>query len=110
MRVRILGKYWTLLFSQLRRQRVDGHYIDGLTNAEDRTISIDSRLRGIRELETILHEFEHACDQCADGRVFFVHSEDYVTAKANDLARFLWRLGYRRHAEDSRPPNSGVPL
>ncbi len=97
MRVRILGRYWKLVYEALRRLRIDGHYVDGLTNANDRTIQIDSRLRGFRELETVIHEFEHACDQCHDRRVPFVHSEEFVTAKANDLARLLWRLGYRRH-------------
>lgn len=109
MRVRILGKYWTLAYEALRRSRIEGHYIDGLTNADSRTIHIDSRLRGQRELETIVHEFLHACDQCSDRRVPFVHSEDYVTAKANDLAKLLWRLGYRRNAnaENSGTTDSG---
>ena len=107
MRVRILGRYWTCSFTPLRRQRFDGHYVDGLTDATARTIQIESRLKGQRELEAIIHEFIHACDQCCDASVPFIHSEEYVTAQANDLTRLLWRLGYRRHGNtDSRADNS----
>ncbi len=39
-------------------------------------------------LETLIHEALHACAW----RV----SEKNVTVTAKDIARFLWRLGYRR--------------
>lgn len=38
-------------------------------------------------LETVIHEALHACDWRAQ--------EDKVTVTAKDIARFLWRLGYR---------------
>ena len=99
MRIRILGRYWRFTFGRLRRLRVDGHYIDGITDASNRTIQIDNRIRGQKELETIIHEYLHACDQCADLRVAFIHSEDFVTAQARDLSRLLWKLGYKRNAD-----------
>lgn len=102
MQVTILGLRWRVSFEPLGRVRADGHYVDGITDnakTKGRTIYIDSRLSGERELETILHEYEHACDQCASPAVPFVHSEEYVTQKAKDLARYLWRLGYRRNAD-----------
>lgn len=39
-------------------------------------------------LETLIHEALHACDWKA--------RENKVTDTARDIARFLWRLGYRR--------------
>lgn len=39
-------------------------------------------------LETAIHEALHACDWRA--------GESRVTMTAKDIARFLWRLGYRR--------------
>lgn len=101
MRVRILGKYWKWVIEPLGRFRHDGHYVDGLTNASTRTVHIESRLKGQRELEAFVHEFEHSCDQCSDKNVPFIHSEEYVTAKSRDLARLLWRLGYRRGIDAS---------
>lgn len=39
-------------------------------------------------LETIIHESLHACS--------FLKSETRVTETARDIARFLWRLGFRK--------------
>ena len=39
-------------------------------------------------LETVIHEALHACNWHA--------SEEKVDVTARDVARFLWRLGYRR--------------
>ena len=39
-------------------------------------------------LETAIHESLHACDWSAN--------EDKVTTTARDIARFLWRLGFRK--------------
>ena len=40
-------------------------------------------------LELLIHEALHACNWHA--------SEDKVEMTARDIARFLWRLGYRVH-------------
>ena len=42
-------------------------------------------------LETAIHEGLHACHWNA--------SEENVTQTAYDIARFLWRLNYRKQAE-----------
>ncbi|KKM75775.1 hypothetical protein LCGC14_1386870 [marine sediment metagenome] len=44
-----------------------------------------------RGLITAIHESLHACS--------FLKSEEAVTETAEDIGRFLWRLGYR-HVED----------
>lgn len=101
MRVKILGLYWNLRFESLARYRTDdGKRVDGLCDpakTKGRTIQIESKLIGKSQLEAILHEYEHACDQCHG--VPFVHAEGYVEAKARDLTNILWKLGYRKSAE-----------
>lgn len=44
-----------------------------------------------RGLITAIHEALHACS--------FLKSEDAVTETAEDIGRFLWRLGYRAKVE-----------
>lgn len=44
-------------------------------------------------LETAIHEALHACDWST--------KEDKVEIIAHDIARFLWRLGFRREVEDA---------
>jgi hypothetical protein len=93
-RVKILGKYWRMVFQSLGRHRHEGEKVHGLCDpvvVPKKTILIDSRLSGQLRLESIIHEIIHAGDQCAVG---FVHSEDYVTHLAHDIARILTQLGY----------------
>jgi hypothetical protein len=98
MRVKILGLYWNLRFESLARYRTeDGKRVDGLcdpASTKGRAIQIESKLSGKDQLEAIIHEVEHACDQCQGAP--FVHAEGYVEAKARDLTNILWKLGYRR--------------
>jgi hypothetical protein len=51
------------------------------------SIAIMIPLKEFEGLETALHESLHACN--------FDKSEAQVTQTAHDIARFLWRLGYR---------------
>jgi len=93
-RVKILRKYWRLIFQPLGRHRHEGERVHGLCDpviVPKKTILIDSRLSGQERLEAIIHEIVHASDQCAVG---FVHSEDYVTHLSRDIARILTQLGY----------------
>ena len=85
MKVRILGKNWNLRFTPLSGNQggdCDAPHIPG------KTIRVNSKLSGEKLLETILHECRHAAD--------WGQSEEYVTEEARDIARILWRLGYRR--------------
>jgi hypothetical protein len=43
--------------------------------------------KSLRFLETVIHESLHACH--------YSKSEEHVTRSARDIARLLWRLGYR---------------
>jgi hypothetical protein len=61
---------------------------DGLAFTEDRVIMIDNRLRGQRELETIIHEVIHVQNP--------KWPEIMVEGKAKELAEILWQLHYRK--------------
>ena len=60
----------------------------GLAWKEDRVIAIDKRLKGINELETIIHELEHVQNP--------EWSETKVTKTAKEKAQILWDLGFRK--------------
>ena len=84
MIVRLVGKRWRLQF-------VPRLADDGRCDPPDRphkTISIARRLRGERQLDVLLHELLHACNWQLD--------EEHITQTATDIARVLWRLGYRK--------------
>jgi len=51
-------------------------------------IYIDPELFGLAHLDTAVHEAIHAA--------FHAAPEKLVGVTARDIARFLWRLGYRR--------------
>ena len=53
-----------------------------------KTIRIRAGLRGQHRLEIELHELLHAADWSKD--------EQWIGPIADDLARVLWRLGYRK--------------
>ena len=84
MIVHLMGKRWRFRFERLRGNPGD---CDSPTTPS-KSIRVDSRLRGERELEVILHECRHAAD--------WGQSEEYVAEESRDVARILWRLGYRR--------------
>lgn len=87
MIVSILGKRWKLQFCRLAAVRGDC----SSPNDRDKSIRIDSSLQGEELLEILIHEFRHAADWSRD--------EEYVAREARDLARMLWRLGYRKGDE-----------
>lgn len=86
LRITLLGKRWNLIFKALGRQRCWGFCQDPKTPRKE--IHIDSRLKGQHQLEILLHEMMHACDWRAD--------EEIITQQARDMARVLWKLGYRK--------------
>ena len=81
MRVRIRGKYFTLVFGRLPNGT------DGLCDYATRTITIRKNQRGEAQLDTVIHELLHAAH--------WDLAEESVEETARDLARVLWRLGYR---------------
>jgi len=87
-KIRILDKIW--LFKRVKNlSKKKGVFglIDHPT-AKNKTLSIDADLRDMHELEILIHEFLHGADWTKD--------EEWIVAASTDLAKFLWRLGYRK--------------
>ena len=91
MRISLLGKVWRLRFARLKLIRGDCDSPD----TPNKEIRVHSGLKGEELLEVILHECRHAADWTKD--------ETYIEREARDLARVLWRLGYRRNATQILP-------
>ncbi len=84
MRVTILGKRYDLVFRHQMRKHL------GLCDSpqgRDKKIKIDSKLSGQEKLNVLIHEVFHAGNWHCD--------ESHTEAFATDLARILWKLGYR---------------
>jgi len=81
MRIKLRNRYFRLAFDRLDRQT------DGLCDMDERLIKVRKSLRGERQLEVIVHELLHGCHWDLD--------EIAITETAQDVARVLWRLGYK---------------
>ena len=82
MRVTILGKYWSFVRGRCPPDTL------GLCCPTTRTLTVKPSLRGQRELDTIIHEAMHAGD--------WHKTEEWVDQFSTDLAKLLWKLGYRK--------------
>ena len=79
--VTIRGKRWRFELVTLPRGR------DGDCHVQPRQIRIRKSLKGQHKLDVIIHEILHAAD--------WDKTEEWVDSTASDIARVLWRLGYR---------------
>jgi hypothetical protein len=91
MRLKLGGKFWSLCFQKhlKRRQKVRGFCESPETIGK--RIVVDADLDGEELLEVLLHEQLHA--------LFWHLDEEFVAAAGVDLARNLYRLGFRREKE-----------
>ena len=89
MRIRLRDKYFRLDFERLPADA------DGLCDFHGRSIKIRKSLRGERKIEVVIHELLHGCHWDLD--------EQAITETAEDLARVLYRRGYRKTTE---PPST----
>ena len=85
MQITLRGKRYTVEFPA----RVPGgvHGLCDSPKLKGRKILIKRSLIGQRRLEVIIHEALHACMWDID--------EEAVDETAHDIARLLWRVGYR---------------
>lgn len=89
MQIRIRGKTWSFV-----RKKIKGVYgMCDSPEAHKKQISVDPDLTGEEELGSILHECSHAA--------FWDLKEEAIDEATADIARVLWRLGYRK-VEDVR--------
>lgn len=86
MFITLCKKRWGIRFTSLKNNRGECD----APSIKNKEIRIDRKLSGQEELEVVLHEAWHACDWKAD--------EEFVACASADVARLLWRLGYRRVA------------
>lgn len=92
----MLGRIWRLVM--LPRARVahlhggrgssDLHGFTENPKTKRKRIIVASDLTERDELETVIHEMLHAADWSKD--------EEWVTEAGADIARALWRLGWRK--------------
>ena len=85
MKVRIRGKSWDLSFVRTPDDA------DGLCDPPDtpsKRIRISHTLKGERQLDATIHELLHASHWDLD--------EVAINDTATDIARILWKLGYRK--------------
>lgn len=64
---------------------------DGPPDVSGKELALDRRLKGIELLTTAIHEGLHATNWDLD--------ESVVETTATDIAKFLWRLGFRQFDE-----------
>jgi len=86
MRIKIKGKMWDFVRTQFDVTKQWGSC--DRPGVKGKKIKVAAKLRGVNELNTIIHECLHAGFDSLD--------EEHVDEFATDLARVLWRLGYRR--------------
>lgn len=91
MRVKILNRFWNLRFvPNLGTRNGDRIYGDcSPPTDKNKEIRIWQGAKGEEELDTIIHECLHASGWILD--------EEFVNDFANDCARILWKLGYRKN-------------
>lgn len=88
MHIRIRGKQWELVFEKL----ADGYF--GFCDHPERLgkkIRIRPDQGELEMLDTLLHEMGHAA--------YWDMKEEAIDEAATDIAKALWRLGYRRQQE-----------
>jgi len=86
MRIKIGGKYWNLVFTELDEE-TGGECDSPDTNGKEIRIATD--IKNQDELEVIIHELLHAADWSKD--------EEWVEVIADDIARTLWKLGWKKN-------------
>lgn len=92
MRVSLLGKRWKLRFLPLGRMKHAEGQVLGLCDPPTKPgkeILIDNKLKDQELLEVLIHEMLHAVD--------WNQSEETIGTQAHDIAKVLWKLGYRRN-------------
>lgn len=89
MKVKVRHKTWDLSFSP----RVKENGLCDSPTVKGKRILVSSTLKGEKQLETIIHELLHAGLWSLD--------EECVDDMGLDIARVLWRLGYRRDDAES---------
>ena len=89
-RIKIRNRFWSLRFLPVLNG-MDRGQCDSPTKRA-KAIRIRSDLRGEERLEILIHEMLHAA--------FWDMDEEPVEESAADIARALWRIGYRMDGDE----------
>lgn len=84
MKIKLGNKKYNLVYKKLKK-------CDGFCSHPDypnRTITVDNTLKDPRLLEVIIHECLHG--------LLWVLDEETVENGSTDIAKVLWKLGYRK--------------
>jgi hypothetical protein len=90
MQITVCRRRWSLVFTKKLTKGTDGE-CDPPTKP-GKEIRIKDNLPPQDTLETLIHEMFHAANWTLD--------EEHITESARDIARGLWKLGYRRQGVD----------
>lgn len=93
MRIKVMGKMWNLSFPRLDITKHRG--LCDPPNLPNKSIKVACQLKDEESLEVLVHELIHSSG-------WSLLSEDYVSEFSRDLARVLWRLGYRRNQDEQK--------
>lgn len=96
MRIKILGKVWNLLFVPASELTARGKSTTDRGDCEHPTkkgkrIRVLKGMDPLEELEVVIHECLHAAEWNMD--------EDWVDATGGDIAKVLWKLGWRKQVD-----------
>jgi hypothetical protein len=86
-RTKVNGRLWRVIETPAREMGTDWGRCDH-PPGRNPTIQIRRTLRGVRHLDTLVHEVLHAARPELD--------EEAVDTTATAIAKALWRAGYRR--------------
>ena len=91
MHIKIRNKIWELVREEIQELTEEGEEMKGYcepASKKSKKIVVDSRLKDREELEILIHEMLHASQWDLD--------ETVVQHSAEDFAKVLWKLGYRK--------------
>ena len=87
MKLKMRGKVWEFVRQRAGLGAGNVGHCDA-PNVAGKKIIVDHTLKGVHELEVIIHEALHAAD--------WDKAEEAIAETADDLAKFLHKLGYRK--------------
>lgn len=88
MQITILGKRWKLKLVDGRKMPTSLGECEP-PDSPRKEIRVRKNLRGLEMLDTCIHEMLHAADWTKD-------EDDWIAPVATDIAKALWKLGFRR--------------
>ena len=90
MHITVRKKRWNLVFKNLTKADHWGFCED--PGKPGKKIVIDSSISGQKRIEILVHELTHSAN--------WDFAEEAVQETAKDIARILWKLGYRSPEDD----------